>query len=497
MKKHLLMLFVAMIAATMSLKAQTIVIDDGFENGIQDSVWTQEFVVGEHPWAVEGVEDNLAFPATVYQGSKRAYLRNTSGETQGYITRLVSKVMDLSPAAIYQPQLTFWYANPKWTADRDTLRVLYKTGRNVAWKQLAEYSSASGNWQKVTLELPEVNSTYQIAFEGTDNLGRGIVLDSVKLRSAPQCTTPHDIVINNQGAGKINIAWTASWDANAYELILTTAEVDPDTVANIPDSTKIVAFKGIVPGLQQNYDLTLTSGEYYYVYLRSLCDGENSIWNSEDPNQGQYRFRVKATKNVPYSYGFNLPYDAGKLHRDLEWTWGGNTGKYNPFINTHQGETDRAIYSKDASMAVVFSGANNTTTPIPAGKYAYLVTPALTDSSNANFALSQCQVRFWSTVHKYTGRTYAHSLIVGVMTDAEDVTTFVPVDTVSVWGTSEFVENIVDLSSYQGDGAYVAFVSNFDKKNLFDYQHRGCRSRQGNNRPDCRSGDGNYQYLQD
>lgn len=467
MKKHLLMLFVAMIAATMSLKAQTIVIDDGFENGIQDSVWTQEFVVGEHPWAVEGVEDNLAFPATVYQGSKRAYLRNTSGETQGYITRLVSKVMDLSPAAIYQPQLTFWYANPKWTADRDTLRVLYKTGRNAAWKQLAEYSSASGNWQKVTLELPEVNSTYQIAFEGTDNLGRGIVLDSVKLRSAPQCTTPHDIVINNQGAGKINIAWTASWDANAYELILTTAEVDPDTVANIPDSTKIVAFKGIVPGLQQNYDLTLTSGEYYYVYLRSLCDGENSIWNSEDPNQGQYRFRVKATKNVPYSYGFNLPYDAGKLHRDLEWTWGGNTGKYNPFINTHQGETDRALYSKDASMAVVFSGANNTTTAIPAGKYAYLVTPALTDSSNANFALNQCQVRFWSTVHKYTGRTYAHSLIVGVMTDAEDVTTFVPVDTVSVWGTSEFVENIVDLSSYQGDGAYVAFVSNFDKKNLF------------------------------
>jgi len=467
MKKHLLVLLTVIMTVAMGLKAQTIVIDDGFENGIQDSVWTQEFVVGEHPWMVEGIEDNLAFPSTVYQGSKRAYLRNTSGETQGYITRLVSKVMDLSPAAIYQPQLTFWYANPKWTADRDTLRVLYKTGRNAAWKQLAEYSSASGNWQKVTLELPEVNSTYQIAFEGTDNLGRGIVLDSVKLRSAPQCTTPHDIVINNQGAGKINIAWTASWDANAYELILTTAEVDPDTVANIPDSTKIVAFKGIVPGLQQNYDLTLTSGEYYYVYLRSLCDGENSIWNSEDPNQGQYRFRVKATKNVPYSYGFNLPYDAGKLHRDLEWTWGGNTGKYNPFINTHQGETDRALYSKDASMAVVFSGANNTTTAIPAGKYAYLVTPALTDSSNANFALNQCQVRFWSTVHKYTGRTYAHSLIVGVMTDAEDVTTFVPVDTVSVWGTSEFVENIVDLSSYQGDGAYVAFVSNFDKKNLF------------------------------
>ena len=82
-----------------------------------------------------------------------------------------------------------------------------------------------------------------------------------------------------------------------------------------------------------------------------------------------------------------MPYNAGYLSRDLEWTWGGNTGNYNPFINTHQGETDRALYSKDASMAAVFSGANNTTTAIPAGQYAYLITPALVDSANANFAL--------------------------------------------------------------------------------------------------------------
>ena len=210
MKKHLLMLFVAMIAATMSLTAQTIVIDDGFENGIQDSVWTQEFVRGEHPWAVESIDDNPQWPSTIWQGTHRAYLRNTSGETEGYITRLVSKVMDLSPAKVFQPELTFWYANPKWTADRDTLRVLYRTGAKAAWKQLAEFSTASANWQKVKLELPEVNETYQIAFEGTDNLGRGIVLDSIKLRSAPECTVPHDITITNKGAGLVNIAWNAS-----------------------------------------------------------------------------------------------------------------------------------------------------------------------------------------------------------------------------------------------------------------------------------------------
>ena len=455
----------------MSLKAQVVVIDDGFENGIQDSVWTQEFVIGEHPWDVEDIADNPQWPSTIWQGSKRAYLRNTSGETQGYVTRLVSKVMDLRPEVVYQPELTFWYANPKWTADRDTLRVLYRTGAKAAWKQLAEFSTASANWQKVKIELPEVNETYQIAFEGTDNLGRGIVLDSVKLRSAPVCTTPHDITINNKGAGIVNIAWNASWDANFFDLIVSKNEINPDTVAQIPDSLGIIAFNQQVSGLQQNYDVQLVSGEYYYVYIRSVCDAETSAWNCDDPNQGQYRFRVKATKNIPYAYGFDMPYEAGILRRDLEWTWGSNTGNYNPFINVGVKEEDRGKYSKSGTTCVVFSGTSNSeptaAMAIPANKYAYVATPALADTANANFNLNQCIVRFWGTVYTYTGRAYAHSLIVGVMTDPEDITTFVPMDTVSVWGTSTFEQFVVDLGAYNGIGNYVGFMSAFETPNIF------------------------------
>ena len=470
MKKHLLMLFAVMMAATMSLKAQTIVIDEGFENGIQDSVWTQEYVVGNHPWAVESIEDSVQWPASIWQGSKRAYLRNTSGETEGYVTRLVSKVMDLRPEVVYQPELTFWYANPKWTKDRDTLRVLYRTSQNTKWKQLAEYSKASANWQKVKLELPEVNGTYQIAFEGTDNLGRGIVLDSIKLRSAPECTVPHDIAVTSKGAGLVNIAWIASWDALEYELIVSKNQINPDTVDLIPDSTGIIAFHENVSGLTQNKDVQLVSGEYYYVYLRSICETETSAWNNEDPNQGQYRFRVKASKNIPYSFGFDMPYEPGILRRDLEWTWGGNTGKFNPFVNVAVAAADLGNYSKSATTCVVFSGTNvsepKEVDAIPANKYAYLATPALADTANANFSLSQCQVRFWTTVYNFQSRKYARSLIVGIMTDPEDITTFVPVDTISMWGYTTFQENVVDFSGYNGVGNYVAFMSNFDLPNV-------------------------------
>lgn len=462
MKKHLFFLL-AVTAMSMCLNAQTIVIDEGFENGIQDDVWTQEYVKGQTSWAVEDVADNLQFPSTVKQGTKRAYLRNTTGETQGYVTRLVSKVMDLSPRKVYQPELSFWYANPKWGADRDTLRVLYRTSAKGKWKQLAEFSTAMANWQKVKIEdLPEVGPTYQIAFEGSDNLGRGIVLDSIKLRSAPECTVPMGIMVSNKGSDRVNIAWSASWDAVQFELIVSKDTIDPYSVEEV--DPELIAYHGFVDGFQQNYDLTLVSGEYYYVYVRSICENEISVWSSEVTEEGAYGFRVRATKQIPYFCDFNYP---STQTQDEEWTWVNNTGKANPYVNSKQAASQRAYYSLDKSPAVIFSGGTNPTTVIPAGKYVYLATPALADTTNESFSLNQCQVHFWSTVYIYTGRQYGRSLIVGVMEDPDDITTFRPVDTVSVWGNKTFQENIVDLGSYRGNGAYVAFLSDFDRQNLF------------------------------
>ena len=463
MKKHLLILFAAVTAAAMSLNAQTIVIDEGFENGIQDSVWTQDFVSGHTAWAVESEADGLAYPNTVKQGTKRAYLRNTTGETQGYVTRLISKVMDLSPRKIYQPELTFFYANPRWGADRDTLRVLYRTNPNGKWKQLAEYSTSMANWQKVRIELPEVGPTYQIAFEGKDNLGRGIVLDSVLLRSAPECTVPHDIIASNKGANRVNIAWTASWDAVWFELIVSKDTINPYDITEETEAT--LTYHGMVSGLQQSLDLTLESGEAYYVYIRSICENETSMWSSEYTEDGPYRFRVRATKQVPFTENFNWP---KTKTQDPEWVWGNNTGKASPYVNSKSTTaSELGKYSPSKTPAVIFSGSTTATAVINPGYHVFLATPALADTLNEHFHLNQCQVHFWSTVYIYTGRTYGRSLIVGVMDDPEDLTTFTPIDTVMVWGNQTFQENIVDLSSYQGNGAYIGFLSNFDRKNLF------------------------------
>ena len=447
----------------MTLNARVILIDEGFENGIQDSVWTQEFADGDTPWAVEDVADNIAYPSTMVQGNKRAYLRNNTGETIGYTTRLVSKAMDLR--SIHFPELTFWYANPKWGADRDTLRVLYRTSKNAKWKQLAEIGDAHSDWQRLKVSLPEVSQTYQIAFEGKDNLGHGIVLDSVVVQSAPDCTMPYDLMATSKGAGRVTLAWVANFDAYYYELIVTQDTIDPNMIDEIEAETpEKIVYHGLVAE-DWSYDLTLESGEFYLAYVRSLCGDENSAWSSET-EEGPFGFRVRTTRQVPFTEKFN--YQSG-VFRDEDWSWGGNMPTTNPFVNSATRGDARANYSPDTTAAVVFSGGTTSqlTTVLPASRYIYLATPALTDSTNDDFRVNQCQVHFWSTVYTCTGRQYGRSIVVGVMDDPDDIKTFTPVDTVTVWGNKTFQENIVDLSSYQGYGAFVAFVSNFDRENLF------------------------------
>ena len=468
MKKHLLSLFIASVAAAMSLNARTVLIDEGFENGIQEDVWTQEYVAGETPWGIESVDDGLSWPSTVIQGSHRAYLRNTTGETQGYKTRLVSKVMDLRPAKVTMPELTFWYANPKWSGDKDTLRVLYRTGAGDTWRVMGEYSDGSADWQKVRLDLPNVSQSYQIAFEGSDNLGRGIVLDSIKLQSAPECTVPTNLSVTNKGAGRVTLFWRASWDAYYFEVILSRDTIDPDLIGEIEAThPEMIAYHDSIDGLYQYCDVALESGEFYLAYVRSICENENSAWSSEGSKDGPFGFEVRTAKQVPFTENFN--YASGVL-RDPDWTWKSNTGNTNPYVNSKTtNAATRGYYSHDNTYALIFSGGTTTSpsTFIPADRYVYLATPALSDTLSDNFRVNQCQVRFWSTVYTYTGRQYGRSIIVGVMDDPDDITTFVPVDTVSVWGNKTFQENIVDLSSYRGSGSFVAFVSDFDRQNLF------------------------------
>lgn len=467
MKRLFLSVLVVMVALLpIRIAAQQFVLQEGFENGIPAD-WTQTnetSAVGL--WQTES-DPGLLYPSGVYSGKSRAVLRNTTGETQGYKTRLITPMLDLD--TIYQPLLRFAHAQVKWTADFDTLRVFYKnsTDERATWKLLAEYTYAMPFWTREEISLPDVSSTYWIAFEGSDNLGRGIVLDSIVVRSKPDCTTPHHLATSAMYDGGVDISWLGSYDANGFEIIYSQGDALSLDTVDIDDPTYIKGRFEVGSGIFRYRLKGLESQTKYTAYIRSLCDNEVSMWS-------EIEFYMQDTKAVPYYESFDLPRRGGYFDRLKGWSYGTNTGFYNPCINTNQTNAQAKPYVMSGT-AMCFTGrnsigetlldANSLPTWLKGGQWAYAATPEL--YCDSTFSLKDCQVRFFASLgNNGCLSTEERAIIVGVMTDPEDITTFTSVDTVRMWKYGCYEEYEVSLEKYQGDGKYVAFLSRFDKPNM-------------------------------
>lgn len=459
MKKKLLVLLIAVAAIIVNLGAQTIVLSESFEKGIPAG-WTQESVFGDQKWVTEPLVsgESLLYPDGAVSGLGRALLRNTTGESKGYKTRLITPVMNLD--TVFQPILRYYHAQMKWTADFDTLRVLYRVSESSNWVLLQEFTQPIQMWTKETVELPRVGKTYQICFEGSENMGRGIVLDSVVVRSKPECTIPHDMTVTNMHKNEVTLNWLASFDAVNFHIIVAKTDeifdID-DTDIESAKANGLIVKDTVVSGWQTYVQLTNLEGKTNYVaFVRSLCENENSDW-------GAYPFYMKAIENLPYYEDFDIsPSSVVGQHKD--WTFGTDLAITTPYINCNQSAT-AAKYFVRSGYALCFAGKTSpgSGANIAAKNYAYAATPMMDVDD-----ISTCQVRFWGSLGNFGSyKTNARAIIVGVMDDPDDITTFVAVDTVKMWRYATYENVLVSLASYTGEGRYVAFVSQFDEPNQF------------------------------
>ena len=97
---------------------------------------------------------------------------------------------------MYRPLLIFAHAQDQWTKDVDVLRVLYRLSPEAEWVEFKTFDECITFWQIDTVRLVGSSKTYQIAFEAIDNLGRGVVIDKVEVRSSPNCYEPEIFVSN-------------------------------------------------------------------------------------------------------------------------------------------------------------------------------------------------------------------------------------------------------------------------------------------------------------
>lgn len=144
---------------------------EGFENfGNIPNCWSENYVLGEADWSYGELPDN-----GIYEGSYSAYFKdNTISDNK---TLLEFPVFDFS--SYTELKLTFWHVQSPLFSFQDELKVLYKSNVTDAWTELAYYNSAIEDWTWAGINLPNLSSTYYLAFEANAKNGRGVGIDNV------------------------------------------------------------------------------------------------------------------------------------------------------------------------------------------------------------------------------------------------------------------------------------------------------------------------------
>ena len=438
-----------------------IVLDEDFEecaDGTLPFGWTLEYVTDTRQnWAVESGGD---YPAGAYAGSnKRVALRNSTDMTIGFVTRLVTPPMDLSTLNL--PVLCFAHAQAQWTNDFDILRVYYRTSPDKGWTPLpmADYSNTYiPQWRMDTVELSSTlgQRAYQLAFEGTDRLGRGIVLDNIVVRSKPTCLQPTNLFISDQQNTSVTLNYSSGIDSESFRIVISRTELTPEELEGTPSDGIAIDTTATV----ENVSITgLEPNSSYFAYVKAHCATEESTWSQALP------FSTASTDTVPYRETFDVEHSYTLQARRNTWTYYNSNEEFSPYINAKTTTYDLKNYSRDKTTGLFFTSESSTVQPIPAGQRAYTVTPRLEVTD-----ISECQVSFYGTYYDAGLSRYSRRLIVGVMEIPDDYSTFTPVDTVELTAYKVFQDFVVPLTRYADSGKqgkYIALVSDFKEANIF------------------------------
>lgn len=458
MRKTLLsvLLMVMMTVAAFADKEDLYVLHADFEDGkALPEGWTSESVFGAQDWIVEQ-GGSLDYPAGAAVGNGRVALRNTTEQTQGFITRLITPAMDLTVLNV-QPMLIFSHAQAQRLGDVDVLKVFYRTSPEARWIQLAEFDEKITKWQVDTIYLDAYSSkTYQIAFEGTDRFGRGIVLDEIIVRPDIVCEDARDIHARSLSGDEAIIEWGGSLDTDSFEVV-----VSKKLYENMDDvdwsDTAIIRHEFVYDFIDtlQNLDINTS----YYIYIKAYCPSLEGQWVG-----GLIKTLNKV--KVPFVEHFDVENQATDTLLQVEnWTYGtsmkgedGLTPVRTPFLCAYR--TVASWHNYAFSGTAMEFGAGINAEAVPAGEYVYMASPEIDIER-----IQDAYVTFWGTGYIYphlwtnsSNDVYSGYIIVGVMTNPADYSTFVPVDTCYSRYYQVYDQFQVKFDKYQGEGKYIAFA---------------------------------------
>ena len=275
----------------------------------------------------------------------------------------------------------------------------------------------------------------------------------------PACIKPSGLVANKITATSAEIGFKAS-KAPEYELVLTNAAINPDTLLLVADS--IIVWRDTVDtnrvaisGLQQQTE--------YYAYVRGLCsETEVSEWISA-------QFSTKCLASLPFTENFDDATDRKAVYEGTSsytipscWNEGYSSKSYVSYIQDNATSATYA-YSGTSALRLYSTSSDSSYVVLPELEGVSLDTLQLTFKARAMYMGS-------SSYTNYASSTFAHSVKVGTLTDPDDFSTFQLLDTyvldeVASPASSDDYWEDATIFLQGATGKYIALVSDFEKSN--------------------------------
>ena len=445
MKKQLsfLMLLAALIVpqvASAQNCTQNVPFSEGFESTTANTSYS---TAGSVPtcWNAYSNGTSTSYVPHVVSGTG-SYIYRKSGDnsivmTSGSSTYGSVKYVVLPPmsVALNQLQLSFWMCTESNT--NGVLTVGYLTSDDTStFTTIQTYPASAatvhdGNGLMATAgldvdlvlsQLPSTATRLAFKWEYTTSF-YSCCIDDVVVDYIPTCPKVENLAVIATST-TADVAWTEMGTATQWEVALYDAS---GMVSSTIENTDAATITGLTPDAD------------YTVSVRALCGaGDTSYARSMTFHTACVPL---TSTNLPYNYGFEDATGSGATY-DISSCWGryhqgGTTNYPNPSTGQHH-NGEYSLYFNNSSTITCWA-----TLPPYDGD------------------LSDLSVGFWA----YKGSANYGHLKVGVMTNPDSLNTFTQVASLWVSATSTWEYFEFPLSSYTGDGIYVAILSDSNGTN--------------------------------
>lgn len=244
---------------------------------------------------------------------------------------------------------------------------------------------------------------------------------NVSCETAPSCRVPYDVIAQNVLETDATVEWSMSSNNHVgfNVAISTTANFDPNTCTNVSNVTS-----------NSHHFTGLASNTTYYVRVQADCGGGDvSDWS----NVLSFTTNCSVIASLPYMDNFDA-YPTNGMFFPHCWSYISTFTDYPPHIATTN-------YSAPGSMCTYGDNTNE-----------HIV---ITPQFDASIPINTLQANFM-----YRALNAAGGIVVGVMSDPTDASTFVPVQTINATTTGTWIATEVSFANYTGNGHYIAFLNN-------------------------------------